>query len=81
MSKDGSAMFSAATTMFARCLPSMKRHVAATNDTCTDLTLPGASPRALLLGSSYSSGLVTCGCLAPARHGGLSRFVSYGLVL
>jgi hypothetical protein len=35
-----------------------------------------ASPRALLLGGSYSSGLVTCRCLAPARHVGLSRFVS-----
>jgi hypothetical protein len=30
--------------------------------------LPGASPRALLLGGSYSSGLVACRCLAPACH-------------
>jgi hypothetical protein len=43
---------------------------------CLTCFLPGASPRALLLRGSYSSGLVTCRCLAPARHVGLSRFVS-----
>jgi hypothetical protein len=43
---------------------------------CVSYILPGASPRALLQGGSYSSGLVPCQCLAPARHVGLSRFVS-----
>jgi hypothetical protein len=33
---------------------------------CLSYKLPGASPRALPLGGSYSSGLVTCRCLAPA---------------
>jgi hypothetical protein len=32
--------------------------------------------RALLLGGSYSSGLVTCRCLGPARHDGYAMFVS-----
>jgi hypothetical protein len=35
---------------------------------CLSYKLPGASPRALLLGGSYSSDLVTCRCLAPAYH-------------
>ncbi len=35
---------------------------------CPSYTLPGAFPRALLLGGSYSSGLVPCRCLAPAWH-------------
>jgi hypothetical protein len=33
---------------------------------CPSYPLPGASPRALLFGGSYSSGLVPCRCLAPA---------------
>jgi hypothetical protein len=37
---------------------------------CLPYILPGASPRALPAGGSYSSGLVTCRCLAPARHVG-----------
>jgi hypothetical protein len=43
---------------------------------CLSHILPGASPRALLLGGSCSSSLVPCRCFAPARHVGLSRFVS-----
>ena len=35
---------------------------------CLSYKLPCASPRALLLGGSYSSGLVACRCLAPACH-------------
>jgi hypothetical protein len=35
---------------------------------CLSYKLPGASPRALLLGGSYSSCLVACRCLAPACH-------------
>jgi hypothetical protein len=43
---------------------------------CLSHTLPGASPQALLLGGSCSSSLVPCRCFAPARHVGLSRFIS-----
>jgi hypothetical protein len=35
---------------------------------CLSCKLPGTSPRALLLGGRYSSGLVTCRCLAPEYH-------------
>ncbi len=42
---------------------------------CLFFRLPGASPWAVLLGGSCSSGLVTCRCLAPARHVDYSRFI------
>jgi hypothetical protein len=64
-------------TMHASGVRLVLRHVSRTLY-CLPNILPGASPRALLQGGSYSSGLVTCRCLALARHGGSSRFVSAG---